>query len=73
MLKKDDLITFAKKNGITLTTNEVNIIYDAIKYRWRDILYNPDNIFKEYQTKLRPEVYQKILELYSIYKKKLYL
>ena len=30
MLKKEDLITFARKNGVELTSDEVNTIYEAI-------------------------------------------
>ncbi len=72
MLKKEDLITFARKNGVELTSDEVNTIYEAIINHWRDIIHNPDIIFNQYKAKLRPEVYQKTVELYTIYKKKLY-
>lgn len=71
-LTKDDIIKFAKKNDIILTNDELNLIYQAIKNDYDNILANPELALKNAQKKLNPNTYNKIYELYTIYYPKLY-
>lgn len=71
-LTKDDIIKFAKKNGIILTNDELNLIYQTIKNDYDSILTNPELALKNAQKKLNPNTYNKIYELYTIYYPKLY-
>lgn len=70
-LKEEDIKSFALKERVTITDEEVKIIYMYIKNYWQ-IFYkdNPDTLFKELKEKLSEKVYNKIIELYTKYKKK---
>ena len=70
-LKKDDIINFAKKEGISLNTIELDTIYNAIKTRWEEIYNNGIKVINEYKDKLNELTYNKLIELYSYYKKRL--
>ncbi len=71
-LTKDDIIKFAKKNDIILTNDELNLIYQAIKNDYDNILANPELALKNVKDKLNSNTYNKIYELYTIYYPKLY-
>lgn len=63
---------YAKSNQIYLSDDETKIIYLYIKNYW-EVFYkgNPTELFKELEEQLSKENYQKILELYNKYKKKI--
>lgn len=70
-LTKDDIIRFAKEQRVTLTTSEVNLFYQNVKQHWETVLYgNPTALFQSMKQDLRPETYEKMLELYTFFKKK---
>lgn len=70
-LKKDDIVNFAKKEGISLNTIELDTIYSVIKTRWEEIYNNGIKVINEYKDKLNELTYNKLIELYSYYKKRL--
>ena len=70
-LKKDDIINFAKKEGVNLNNIEVDTIYNVIKTRWEEIYSNGIKVINEYKDKLNELTYNKLIELYNYYKKKL--
>lgn len=63
-LTKEDIISFAKKEKVTLTEEETNIIYNAIK-KDKDIILSKEffNYITKYKEVFSKEVYDKILEL----------
>lgn len=66
-----DISSFASTQGITLTNEETEIIYDTIKNHWRTILYgNPRGILDDLKSKLEPHTYSKAEELYISFKEK---
>lgn len=67
-ITKEDILNYAKKENINLTSEEVNIIYNAIKNDTNEILNNFDNYIIKYKNILRNEIYNKILELKEQYK-----
>lgn len=68
-LTKQDIIKFSKKENVSLTEIELNIIYNYIKKDWLIIVKNdPTPIFNDLKTKLQPNTYNKIIELYNKYK-----
>lgn len=70
-LTKSDIISFARKNDITLSDLEVDYIFYIIKNKYQEIMYgNPDNLFKELKNKTNPDNYNKIIKLFYIYKDK---
>ncbi len=71
LLKKEHIVKYARNLGYSLNDVEINFIYDKIKYQYKELINNPDNIFKEAKQVLRSDVYSEIINLYQIYKKKL--
>lgn len=69
-LTKEHIINFSKNEGVILTHDETNYIYNTIKENYREILHDPTEIFLCAKRKLRPEVYDRMIELYEYYKRK---
>ena len=70
-LKEEDIKSFALKERVTITDEEVKTIYMYIKNYWQVFdKDNPDALFKELKEKLSDGIYNKIIELYNKYKKK---
>ena len=70
-LTKKDIIDFAYKNNICLTSNETNIIYDYIKSDWKTIIYsNHYLVLEKVKNNINPITYKKIEELIILYKQK---
>ena len=69
-LKKDDIINFAKKEGVNLNNIELDTIYSVIKTRWEDIYVNGIKVINEYKDKLNKITYNILIELYNYYKNK---
>lgn len=64
----EDINDFAIKNNIPIKAGEDKIIYDFIKYRWKDV-YNSNNYdFRELKGKISDELLNSILILYNKYK-----
>jgi len=70
-LSEDDIKNYALKENVTLTNEELKTIYMYIKNYWQDF-YRGDckELFIELKEKLKPNTYNKIIELYSKYKRK---
>jgi len=71
-LTKSDIIQFANSNNVSLSNEEVNIIYETIKKDWRDLLYNPNRVFTNLQNKVSADTYKNITYFYNLYSKKLH-
>lgn len=69
-ITEEDIENFAEKEGIQILDEEKKIIFMYLKNYW-ETLINDDAtfIFEELKEKLRPQTYQKIVELYEKYKK----
>lgn len=62
---------FSRKQGLSLTNDELVLIYDYIKSDWRTIIYgNPRPIFDSLKSKLDDFSYNKIEKLYIEFKDK---
>lgn len=71
-LTKDDIVNFAKSQGIILEINEVNTIYEYIKKYYKTFIYgNPRPILDDLKQKVKPMTYQKIETLYTQFKDKI--
>lgn len=67
----NDVDDFARKNGIVLTTEELDLVYYHVKNNWRTIVYgNPKPILEDLKTKVDNLTYQKIEALYIDFKNK---
>ena len=71
-MNKDDVVNFAKSQGITLNDNEAGIIHVYLKKHWRTFYYgNPKDLLEDLKGKINPETYSKIELLYVQTKNKL--
>lgn len=71
-IAKQDIDTFAKNQGIILENSELEIIYYYIKNRYKEFFKGDDQkILYEIKNQVKPTTYNKIEELYNIYKNKL--
>ena len=68
----DDITKFALKEGITLTDDETDVIYNYIKKDWRTFYYgNPRALIDEMKDVLSEEAYIKVESLYIEAKNKI--
>lgn len=66
-----DIDSFARKNGIVLNQDELELIFYHIKNNWRTIVYgNPKPILEDLKSKVDGLTYQKIENLYVEFKNK---
>ncbi len=69
-LQKEDIVEFAKKNGVILEQSETDFIYQYLKQHWKVIFYGTEEDAIEAMKTLRLETRKKALELLRFYKQK---
>lgn len=69
-ITEEDIYNFAVKEGINLLDYETKVIYMYLKNYW-NVFLNEDAtfLFEELKEKLKPNTYNKIIDLYNKYKK----
>ena len=67
-IKKEDIISYSKKQNITLLNNELDIIYDYIKNKGEYVLDNPLKLIEEIKDKISNNLYKALIDLYDKYK-----
>ena len=71
ILTKEDILKFASLNNVELSSNEVDIIYNAIKNEWKTIVFDDYKIIlNKYKNNFPVEKLKKIEELILLYKNK---
>lgn len=71
-ITKEDIINFASKKKVTLTNDELDIIYDYLKKYWKTFYKgNPSELLEELSHKINPDTFSKIKELYIEFKNKI--
>lgn len=71
ILTKEDILKFASLNDVKLSSNEVDIIYNAIKNEWKTIVFDDYKIIlNKYKNNFSVEKLKKIEELILLYKNK---
>ena len=71
MLTKEDIVKFASAQNETLTSNEVNFLYDVIKKEWKMIVFGDYRIIlNQYKNNLPVDKWNKIENLIIEYKEK---
>lgn len=67
-MTKDTIINFAIKNGITLSDEETDFVYQFIKNNYEEAIKDKDNFdFSKYKEKFSAENYVKIENLIKKY------
>lgn len=65
------IMDFASNNNFPISTSESIIIYNFIKRNYNFILNGDEEKIRELKGEIREDLYKKIIELYTYYKKKL--
>lgn len=66
-----DIDKFAKEHNVSLSNEELTIIYSTIKKDWQTIIYgNYTSIFKRLEGKISHNTYKKAEELFFYFKDK---
>lgn len=68
-LTKEDIINYSKKEDIFLNDNEINVIYDEIKNKWKQLYNGNTRVITDLENKINNKAYNKLLDLYNTYKK----
>ncbi len=66
-LTKQDIVNYINKNNLKVSNNEIDLLYNSIKYDYIKILNNPINYLNNIKNKLSISTYNKLLELYTKY------
>ena len=70
-LTKEEVQSFAMKNNIILTEEELNFTYTFVKKNWEMIIRNPNLLqFDRFKDKFSPENFAKIQRLFVMYYQK---
>lgn len=72
-LTREDVISFAIKNNIQLSDEEIDILLNTIKSDWKKILNNPEEALQNIKNKVSENTYKNIIYLYNLYSDKLSL
>lgn len=65
-LTKEDVNAFGIQNGIELSNDELDIVYNHVKQNWKTIIYgNPKPILEDIKQNTNNITYQKIENLYT--------
>lgn len=70
-LRRDDIIKFCNLKGINISNNEIDIIYDYIKYDYKRFFNNPTEVLNEIKLKVSDNTFKEIMKLYDKYKNKI--
>lgn len=68
-LTKEDIINYSKKEDIFLNDNEINVIYDEIKNKWKQLYNGNTRVITDLENKINNKAYNKLIDLYITYKK----
>ena len=67
-LTKENIYSFGIKQGITMQSNDLDIIYYYIKNKYQEFFNKPDIILKEIKPQITNQAYDIIINLYNKYK-----
>ena len=67
-LTKEDIINYSKKEDIFLNDNEINVIYDEIKNKWKQLYNGNTRVITDLENKINNKAYNKLIDLYNPYK-----
>lgn len=67
-LNRNDIINFANRQGISLSSDEVETIYHYIKHEYNRIINKDESILEEAKDKLNSNAYNYIEEMYYKYR-----
>lgn len=67
-LKKEDFKKYLNSENIILNEDEVDYLYDKIKYNYEKILEEDAYIFNDIKNNINKDSYDKLLKLFNKYK-----
>jgi len=70
-LTKEDIIRFCNYKNISITNNELDVLYSYIKNDYKRFFNNPDEVLNEVKNKVSNNTFIEIIGLYNQYKNKI--
>ena len=67
-IKKDNLISFLNNQNIILNEEEIDYLYNVLKYDYEKILEEDAYLFNNIKSNINPNSYNKLIELFKRYK-----
>ncbi len=67
-IRKEDIVNYGKKLGITLGEDDLEVIYYYLKNEYKRFFQDPDSILMEVKMKVSSNVYEILLNMYQKYK-----
>ncbi len=71
LLTKEHIRIFAKKNNISYTEDELQIVYNFILNNYQELLKGNINCLENIKNSISPTLYNNILNIYNKYKKEI--
>lgn len=73
IMKKEDIIAFARKNHLIVSDQEINFVYNFIKNNYQTYLNNPNSFdLSQYKDKFSKENYDFLNNLINKYKRMIF-
>ena len=67
-LRREDIIKFCSIKGITVSNEEIDIVYSYIKNDYKRFFNNPMDVLNEVKCKVSNNTFNEIMKLYDKYK-----
>ena len=67
-LKRDDIVKFCNIKGISVSNNEIDIVYKYIKNDYKRFFDTPMEVLNEIKSKVSSNTFNEIILLYEKYK-----
>lgn len=67
-LKRDDIFKFCNIKGISVSENDVDVVYKHIKTDYKRFFNNPMEVLNEVKSKVSSNTFSEIMKLYDKYK-----
>ena len=70
-LRYDDVVNFCNYKGISVSKNDLDIVYSYIKKDYKRFFKNPMEVLCEVKCKVSDDTFREIIKLYDKYKTKI--
>ena len=70
-LRYDDIVKFCNYKGISVSDNEIDVVYKYIKNDYKRFFNNPMEVLREVKDKVSENTFREIMQLYDKYKTKI--
>ena len=70
-LRREDIVKFCSIKGLSVSDNDIDIVYKYIKNDYKRFFNNPMEVLNEVKSKVSNNTFNEIMKLYNKYKNKI--